>query len=433
MKVGTAQIDITAPVGVELSGYAARTQPSAGVLDRLHAKALYLEEEPRGGQRLLWLATDLLAVPRETVLEFRRWAFDTLGLVPEQVLVSATHTHSAPATVHLTSAGRPDPDYLRRLPALLQEATRAAVSRTERCELLVADAPCNLAVDRRHLRLTTTTEAPPAAVTDPHVLALGFRRPEGTFAGAVLNYAMHPVSLGHVNRQLSADWCGYAAEALAASLPGRPLTLVTNGAAGNLNPPGEGWPQEQVRDLGAQVASTVAPLLERRSEPACDHPALRCAATVVALPLDVLTPAQIDDVAAHEISKIGPDHVWYKPIRLAIDTWRRTMKERLAAGDGQTVDIELHAIRLGPVTLVAVNCEMFAHFTHALRAALDNPHVYTVGYSNGAFGYVAHSAAYDEGGYEVDSAHFFYNSFRPRRGGLEMLADRAVTLVRSMG
>ena len=36
MKVGTSQTDITPEPGVELSGFAARTQPSTGVLDPLN-------------------------------------------------------------------------------------------------------------------------------------------------------------------------------------------------------------------------------------------------------------------------------------------------------------------------------------------------------------------------------------------------------------
>ena len=43
---------------------------------------------------------------------------------------------------------------------------------------------------------------------------------------------------------------------------------------------------------------------------------------------------------------------------------------------------------------------------------------------------VATREAYEEGGYEVDQAHFFYNSFRAKPGGLEMLADRATTLLK---
>jgi neutral ceramidase len=52
MKVGVSQIDITPKPGVELSGFAARTQPSIGVLDPLFAKAVFLAN---GRERVLWI------------------------------------------------------------------------------------------------------------------------------------------------------------------------------------------------------------------------------------------------------------------------------------------------------------------------------------------------------------------------------------------
>ena len=55
--------------------------------------------------------------------------------------------------------------------------------------------------------------------------------------------------------------------------------------------------------------------------------------------------------------------------------------------------------------------------------------VFVVGYANAVFGYIPTRQAYAEGGYEVDTAHFFYNGFRPKIGSLEMLAERAAELV----
>ena len=98
MKLGTAQIDITPQPGVELSGFAARVQPSTGVLDKLFAKALYIETEQT---KLLWINCDLIGFDRGIVLEFRRWAHEKFGLSMHQVMLSATHTHAGPATIHL--------------------------------------------------------------------------------------------------------------------------------------------------------------------------------------------------------------------------------------------------------------------------------------------------------------------------------------------
>jgi hypothetical protein len=81
--------------------------------------------------------------------------------------------------------------------------------------------------------------------------------------------------------------------------------------------------------------------------------------------------------------------------------------------------------------LLAISGELFSRFTATLRDRIAKP-LFVVGYANAAFGYIATREAYEEGGYEVDQAHFFYNSFRAKPGGLEMLADRATSLFTSL-
>lgn len=79
--------------------------------------------------------------------------------------------------------------------------------------------------------------------------------------------------------------------------------------------------------------------------------------------------------------------------------------------------------------MLGVNAEVFSRFAADLRRAAARP-VYVVGYANGVLGYLPTAAAYAEGGYEVDAAHFFYGGFRYQPGALEKLTQEAVTLVR---
>jgi hypothetical protein len=75
-----------------------------------------------------------------------------------------------------------------------------------------------------------------------------------------------------------------------------------------------------------------------------------------------------------------------------------------------------------------VNAEVFSRFTELVNAAAGG-RVYTLSCTNGMIGYVPSAEAYDEGGYEVSWSMLFYNMPRPRKGGLELLADRARRLV----
>ena len=417
MKVGIAQINITPKPGVELSGFAARIQPSTGVLDPLFAKALYLAD---GHERVLWIHCDLVGFDREIVLEFRDWARHRLGLGAGQVLLSATHTHSGPCTIHLHECGCYDPAYVRLLQGHLREAAESALAQTEDCEVVTAEGHLDLAVDRRQQI---------SQHTDPRVAGLGFRRGDGTFKAVIVNYPMHPVALGSSNRRISADMPGQAARRASRQLPGQPVVLVTNGACGNLNPPAENVPFAQIEAWGGQVADAVTARLAQA--PPTPRPLFRVAARVFPLPLDVLDEAGIEAFARKALLDKKALAEWGDKYRRTVEHWRSSLVAAARAGRAtDRRDAELFALRLGDVILLGANAEVFSEFTDWLREGTDQK-IYTVGYANGDMGYLPTQAAYAEGGYEVDVAHLFYGGFRPKAGGLELLAAEAVDLVQS--
>jgi len=418
MKVGTAQIDITPKPGVELSGFAARTQPSTGVLDPLYAKALYLAD---GGEPVLCIHCDLVGLDREIVLEFRDWARDWLGLAASQVMVSATHTHSGPCTIHLHECGRYDPAYVTLLQAGLREAAEVAATHTEDCEVVTTEGHLDLAVDRRQQA---------SKHTDPRVAALGLRRKDGSFKAVVVNYPMHPVALGSRNRQVSADMPGQAARRLSRQLPGNPTVLVTNGACGNLNPPAENVPFAQIEAWGGRIAEAVATRLAQTTP--TPRACFRVAARIFPLPLDALDVAGIEAFARKALLDQNSLAEWGDKYRRAVEQWRSSLVAAAQAGRASDRrDAELFALRLGEVILLGANAEVFSEFTDWLRVGTDQK-VYVVGYANGDMGYLPTQAAYGEGGYEVEVAHLFYGGFRPKAGGLELLAREAKDLLRQI-
>jgi len=415
MQIGTSQIDITPAEGVELCGFAARTQPSVGVLDSLYAKCVYLVA---GDERFLWLHADLIGFERSFVESFRQWVQRQLGLPGERVMLSATHTHSGPGTVHLFGAGRYDSDYMLWLQSQLQEVAQEVFVSTEPVDVVTACGQCDLAVDRR---------GKPSAHTDPRVSAIGWRRSDGTFAAVVTNYAMHGVALGPSNRLISADVTGRVAESMSSHLSGDPVVLATNGACGNLNPPCENVSEVQIQEWGEQIASAVAKPLAL-AEPTASS-VLRVQAEIVPLPLEVLSADQIDECAERALKDADGMAEWGDKYRNAVERWRRIMASRLSQGQVQeNTPIELMAVRVGDAVFLGVGAEAFSAFADQVSNRLSLK-IFVVGYANGLFGYLPTAVAYEEGGYEVDQAHFFYTSLRPRRGALEVLAEKAVEWV----
>jgi hypothetical protein len=415
MILGASQVEITPQPDVELSGFAARVQPSIGVLDPLFAKALYVAES---GQELLWIHCDLIGLDRDIVLAFRKWARGRFGLAEGQVMLSATHTHSGPCTVHLEEAGLYDAAYVEFLQARLREAAEKALARTESCEWVNVEGQVALAVDRRK------TASPH---TDPRVAGIGFRRADGEFRAVILNYAMHPVALGSSNRRISADVPGQAALALARQLPGCPITLVTNGACGNLNPPAENVTPLQTAAWGKQIADSVARLL-LKADPS-SRSTLRVLSRVVPLPLDTLDVAGINAFAEKALQDTKSLAEWGDKYRRVVGHWRASLIAKAANGGAASHrDGELFGICLGDVFLLGVNAEVFSRFTGWLRRD-SHRKIYLIGYANGDMGYLPTRAAYAEGGYEVEAAHLFYGGFRFKPGSLEILFEEASALL----
>ena len=414
MKVGISQVDITPAPGVELSGFAIRTQPSTGVLDPLFAKALYLEN---GDERILWVHCDVIGFDAELVTAFRQTARERWHLDGTRVMLSATHTHSGPGTLRLGECGAFNPVYGAHLLECMSRVAESARSQTESCEIVTVEAPLVLAIDRRRRA---------DAHTDPRVSATGFRRANGTWAAVLVNHAMHPVALGPGNRRISADISGQTAVALSAMLAGEPPVLVTNGACGNLNPPALNVSESQVSDWGREIAAAVAGPMNL-APVASQHLCVRTRR--VSLPLDVLRGEEIDACVQRSLQTSSFHAAWGDRYPRAVEHWRRSLHEAETRGQTATTrDVELMAVAAGDAIFVGVNAEVFSRFTAQVRAS-SRQTVYVVGYANGVLGYLPTAAAFAEGGYEVDAAHFFYGGFRFKSGALEQLAQEAIALV----
>ena len=416
MKVGTAQLEITPEVGIDLAGFAIRPQPSTEILDRLWVRALYLEDGP---ERLLWLHSDLLALEQELADRWRHQLEAETGVPRSRVLISTTHTHSGPATIQLTGCGEVRPSYVNWLEHQIQCAARAAVGDLESCRVLNVQGACALGVDRRDSE---------RAHTDPRVGVVGWQRGDGSYKAVFLNYGMHPVCLR--GSQISADWPGEVARVLSDSLPGRPVALVSSGACGNLNPPGVGVTPAQMRQWGQEVVESVRPML-LNVVPDASQPeggTLRVATASLGLPLERWNARDIKRYAAACLADPAGPREFSDKFRQAVEVWRDSMSQRLERNESPNAHAELTAIGLGHAIILTVNAEAFSRFAE-LAAPGSSKTIHTVNCTNGMIGYLPTEEAYSEGTYEVLWSMLFYNMLRPQKGGLELVAQQARHLI----
>ena len=93
-KAGVSSTMITPEQPMWLAGYAARTHPSVGTMHDLWAKALVLEDE--NGEQAVLITTDLLEFPKKLSDQIRDNLEDQFNLSRAQIILSSSHTHSAP-------------------------------------------------------------------------------------------------------------------------------------------------------------------------------------------------------------------------------------------------------------------------------------------------------------------------------------------------
>src|SRR5262249_29273035 len=87
-KAGLAKIAITPERPVWMAGYAARTKPSEGKIQDLHAKALAITDAK--GNRVVIVTTDLLGLPRALTAEVSEYANKSYGLRRAQILFNSS-------------------------------------------------------------------------------------------------------------------------------------------------------------------------------------------------------------------------------------------------------------------------------------------------------------------------------------------------------
>src|SRR5687768_11476940 len=124
LTAGTACVDITPPVGLDIAG-SLWARPATGTRDPLRCKALVLDG---GRTRAAIVALDLLNLERSEVLRARELVTAQTGILGPNVLIACSHTHLGPSTRRRSSAAAVSDAYMEELPRRIAAAVSAAAS-----------------------------------------------------------------------------------------------------------------------------------------------------------------------------------------------------------------------------------------------------------------------------------------------------------------
>jgi hypothetical protein len=394
-----------------------------------------------GTTGLAFAVCDSCMIPREVVDEAKKLIAEHAGIPPQNVLVSATHTHTAPTATGVFQSD-PDPAYLKFLATRIADGVRRAANNLAPARIgwgvgkqpdhvfnrrwkmkpgTIPPDPFGNTTDRVQMNPPVGSEnlVEPAGPTDPDVWVLSVRTPDGRPLAVLANYALHYVG-GNPGDHVSADYYGMFAAALAQKLGANDasqdppfVAILSNGASGNINnvdfrgrrkalPP-----YGQMRFVADSVAAEAARVCG--SIQYQDHATL--AARTAPLELGVRKPSPADVARAKEI--LAP--LAGKVLRSSPEVYAR---ETVLLNDyPEKVELTLQAIRVGDLTLVAAPCEVFVETGLELKQKSPRKPLFLISLANGYNGYLPTPEQHQLGGYET---------WRARSSYLEVNAPRKI-------
>lgn len=218
LKAGAAKVDVT-PAPSELP------KNYEGIFDHLYSRAIVLESGSASASAAL-ITVDAGAIPEPIWQSVTQQVEKEFGIPANHVLLTATHTHSAPM--------QQGPGYAQKI----VESVRLAKQKVVPARIGYGTGVSYINVNRNIVDPKTRRwwEGPNyEGPSDKTVAVIKIESITGEPIAVYYNYAMHAVTVGQLD-QVSADAPGTASKYIEDSLDDKIIALWSSGAAGDQNP-----------------------------------------------------------------------------------------------------------------------------------------------------------------------------------------------------
>jgi len=431
-QAGAAIVDVTPrqlPVIVNggiLSNSADR------VHTRLMARALVLDD---GGQRVGIVVVDSCIMPRPLLDEVKRLAAQRTKIRPDRMLISATHTHTAPSVFECLGTNA-DPTYVPYLREMLAQSLAKAEANLEPARVgwgvrqaaeftalrrwirrpdRIADDPFGNPTVRANMHAGSnlddvTGESGPE---DPDLSFISIQSKGGRPLALLANFSMHY----YTDQALSADYFGLFCNQLQDRLghnndTERPplVAIMSHGCSGDI------WRHDysqgkkaasDINDYSQRLANLVVEAYDAIEYQ--EDVDLSMAETRFNLKYRVPNQQRLE-WAQEIVAKMGD--------RLPENTSEVYAREQVVLHQRQSTEVVVQALRIGNIGIATTPCETYA--ITGLKLKLQSPldRTMVIELANGGDGYIPPPEQHVLGG---------YNTWAARSAGLEKQAEPKIT------
>ncbi len=446
---GAAQVDITPPLGTIINGefvaFYAHT-----IHDPLYSKALVLQN---ADTILAVVIVDICAMDKEFISQVKNQITALTGIVAENILIAATHTHYAGSILDLLG-GPCDLAYRKSLSGKIVQSVMDAMQRLSPARIGFAsvNVPEHVVCRRYYMRpgykalnpvtggldIIKTNPAGDesyidrrASVVDPELSAIAVQSVGGEWVGLLANYSMHYVGDCR-NGTVSADYFGVFARYIAVNLNAGEnfVAMLSNGTSGEANiwdflqpgryPEGEHEKKELIgKDLARKLAGALNDIEWQ------ENPALAGALQFVTL--GVRKPSVAEVEAAKKIVA-QTDYRLINPL-LPESMPKIYAREQVLLNEyPDTIEFPIQALKIGNISIGALGGEFFAETGLSLKQQIATGKHFTITMANDYTGYIPPAHEIQKGGYET----WRCRSSHVKEEGESVIRKRILALIHSL-
>ncbi len=428
-KAGAAVIDITPPKlpvlvnGGMLSRYVDKLKT------RIHARAIVVTD---GKNPAALVVVDSCMMSRDLLDEAKVMAAQKSGIPKDKMLISATHAHSAPASMGCLGTD-PDPAYVPFLKDKLVEAilTAQAAMQPARIGFAKADAaeftalrqwirrPDRLAEDpfgnlsvraNMHAGRNWDDVTGESGPEDPDLSLISIQTRDGKPLAVMGNFSMHYFG----DKDISADYFGLFSEGLKQRIDpeGKMVGIMSHGCSGDIyrvdyKVPEKDRPKPTIETYTQgllDIAMKAYAGIQYRDN-------VDVAMAEQRMTLKYRTPdKQRLEWAQRIVAEMGD--------RLAKTPTEVYAREQIILHERQQTEIVVQALRIGDIGIATSPNETYAITGLKIKAASPLPHNIVIELANGGDGYIPPPEMHAWGG---------YNTWAARSAGLEVMAEPKIT------
>jgi len=405
LLAGVARIALQPKIGTDLVGYS-QVQETLGIHDPIHARALVLDD----GETIIALCSiEVCLFLTQDVSEMRAKIAELQPtILPENVFVFATHTHSAPALYEPENWIKPPSE-------TVAEAVSQAYEKRQSAKIGMGYGQLQgYSINRRFMNRPI----------DPSVSVIRIDTDAGQPLGLLGNYGNHAVVMGSDNLYVSGDWPGHSSPRLEAEFGNNFVAIFGQGGAGDINPLTEVVRQRLNAGYTVSAIGNTSTMYGARNEINKNSWNIEERAGGAFIEAETIAIAYNTEVMRiwRSIKTTQDISLWVD--RVMVDAAPgddeppipdsdniRSSRERFQhIRDDITsgkLKMEVMLIGIGDALLVGQPGETFSENAYEFRKLYQQmgfEHPVLISYANGWFSYLTPENAYAEGGYEVSVA-----------------------------